>query len=298
MEGAQTSGQRKEHRNKIQNTLRQKISLLKATLAEAVPPQPKDRIKGATRRVMQGLGFLHVRATFQKLVRQHIKWKTLLTEEIRKAEKLMDKENLRQNRRDDKRDIGRKDEIFKNGIKAIGQTTGKYDTSKPLTEVKISCSCGLKLTWKEDVSSLIDHQEREKRITIWINRFTTKLRIQSIKTSQQGVEIRLEALAKMTLLIQTTQTPPPDLGIRSLIHDTGPWKGENLLVGIETLFQKHAYHPFATCGESESGKTGPIPLSRVIESATPEQISPTRSIEHFCEGKTCFKADPTKFRST
>jgi len=178
MEGAQTSGQRKEHRNKIQNTLRQKISLLKATLAEAVPPQPKDRIKGATRRVMQGLGFLHVRATFQKLVRQHIKWKTLLTEEICKAEKLMDKENLRQNRRDDKRDIGRKDEIFKNGIKAIGQTTGKYDTSKPLTEVKISCPCGFKWTWKEEVSSPIAQEEREIRTTIWIKECTAKLQSQ------------------------------------------------------------------------------------------------------------------------
>jgi len=292
------AGERKEHRNKTHNTLRQKISLLKAALTETAPLQPKERIKRATQRAMQDLGFLHLRATFQKLVRQHNKWEALLTEEISKAEKLMDKEILKQNRRDDRRDIGRKDEIFKNGIKGIKKITGKYNTSKPLTEVKISCPCELKLTWKEDVSSLIDHQEREKRITIWINRFTTKLRIQSIKTSQQGVEIRLEALAKMTLLIQTTQTPPPDLGIRSLIHDTGPWKGENLLVGIETLFQKHAYHPFATCGESESGKTGPIPLSRVIESATPEQISPTRSIEHFCEGKTCFKADPTKFRST
>jgi len=38
----------------------------------------------------------------------------------------MDKENLQQNRRDDKRDIGRKNEIFKNGIKGIKKITGKY----------------------------------------------------------------------------------------------------------------------------------------------------------------------------
>jgi len=66
---------------------------------------------------MQGLGFLHLRATFKNLVRQHNKWEALLTEGKSKAEKLMDKENLRQNRRDDRRDIGRKNEIFKNGIK-------------------------------------------------------------------------------------------------------------------------------------------------------------------------------------
>jgi len=30
----------------------------------------------------------------------------------------------------------------------------------------------------------------------------------------------------------------------------------------------------------------------------PEQPSPTRSIEHFCEGETCFRTDPTNFRST
>jgi len=42
------AGERKEHRNKTQNNLRQRISLLKAALVEAEPPQAKDRIKGAT----------------------------------------------------------------------------------------------------------------------------------------------------------------------------------------------------------------------------------------------------------
>jgi len=64
---------------------------LKTALAEAEPPQAKDKIKGATRKTMQGLGFLHLRHTLQKLVRQHIKWTSLLTEEIQKTEKLVDK---------------------------------------------------------------------------------------------------------------------------------------------------------------------------------------------------------------
>ena len=71
-----------------------------------------------------------------------------------------------------------------------------------------------------------------------------------------------------------------------------------MLVGIETFFQKNAYHPYATCGHSECGKTGPIPLSRVTKSSIPEQSSPTHSIEHFCEGEICFRIDPTHFRST
>jgi len=213
------------------------------------------------------------------LVWQHIKWKTLLTIEKCKAKKLMDKENLKQNRHDDRRDIERKNETFKNGIKGIKKITGKYNTSKPLTEIEISCPCGLKWTWKEDVSSSITQQEREKRTTIWIKECTTKLQSHSTKLSQQGVEIRLEALAQMTLLIQETQTPSQDLGTRSLIHDTGPWKGDDLLVGIETFFQKNAYHPYATWGYSECGKTGPIPLSRVTKSTMPQRPSPTRSIE-------------------
>jgi len=45
-------------------------------------------------RAMQGLGFLHLRPTFQKLVRQHDWFKALLTVEIGKAESLMEKENL------------------------------------------------------------------------------------------------------------------------------------------------------------------------------------------------------------
>jgi len=95
---------------------------------------------------MQGLGLLHLRPTFQKIVRQHDRWKALLTVEIGKAESLMEKENLKQNMRDDRRDIGKKNEIFKHGIKGIKKITGKYNTSKLLTEIKISCPCGLKWT--------------------------------------------------------------------------------------------------------------------------------------------------------
>ena len=76
---------------------------------------------------MQGLGFLHLQPTFQKLVRQHDRWKALLRTEIGKAERQMEKENLKQNRRDDRRDIGKKNEIFKHGIKGIKKITGKYN---------------------------------------------------------------------------------------------------------------------------------------------------------------------------
>jgi len=113
-----------------------------------------------------------------------------------------------------------------------------------------------------------------------------------------GLEIKLEALTDMLPLIQRTGSPPPDLGTRSLIYDTGPWKGENLLAGIEICFQKNAYHPFATCGNPDFGRTGPIPMSTITNSTASEKNLPTRSIEHFCEGKTCFKTDPTNFRST
>jgi len=111
--------------------------------------------------------------------------------------------------------------------------------------------------------------------------------------TQGGMEIKLEALTDMLPLLQVTQNPPLDLGTRSLIYDIGPWKGENLLAGIETFFQKNAYHPFATCGNSECDKTGPIPMSTTAYNTTSEQPRPTRSKEHFCEGETCFKTDPT-----
>jgi len=83
------AGERKEHRNKTQNTVLKRSSLLKAALTETSPLQPKDKIKRATSKAMQGLGFLHLRPTFQKLVRQHDRWKALLTVEKGKAEKLM-----------------------------------------------------------------------------------------------------------------------------------------------------------------------------------------------------------------
>ena len=101
----------------------------------------------------------------------------------------------------------------------------------------------------------------------------------------------------MLPLLHATQNPPLDLETRSLIYDIGPWKGENLLSGIESFFQKNAYHPFATCGNPNCGKTGPIPLSITTDNTKPQQTLPTRSIKHFCDGDTCFTTDPTNFRS-
>jgi len=39
-------------------------------------------------------------------------------------------------------------------------------------------------------------------------------------------------------------------------------------------------------------------MSTIAYNTTSEQPLLTRSIEHFCEGETCFKTDPTNFRST
>jgi len=248
---------------------------------------------------MQGLGFLHLRPAFQKLVRQHDRWKAqaLLTVEIGKAEKLMDKEKLKQNRCDERRDIGRKNKIFKHGIKGIKKITGKCNTSKPLTEVKISCPCGLKWKWQEHASSLTEQERNERtRTTIWIKECTKNLRTHSLKLSQQGMEIRLEALTDMLPLIQATQISPLDLGTRSLLYDIGP--GEHLLGGIEIFFQKNAYHPFATCENTECGKTGPVPMTHINGNATSEQPLLTRKLEYFCKGETCFRTDPTNFRNT
>ena len=60
--------------------------------------------------------------------------------------------------------------------------------------------------------------------------------------------MKLKVLTDMLPLLHATQNPPSDLGTRSLIYDMGPWKGENLLTGIESFFQKNAYLPFATSG--------------------------------------------------
>ena len=74
-----------------------------------------------------------------------------------------------------------------------------------------------------------------------------------------GLEIKIEALTDMLPLLQTTENPPPDLGTRSLIYDTGPWKGENLLAGIEIFFQKNAYHSFAICRNQNAAEQAPYP---------------------------------------
>jgi len=194
------AGERREHRNKTQNTLLKRISLLTAALTETAPLQPKDRIKGATRRAMQGLGFLHLRPTLQKLVRQHARWKGLFTAEIGKAESLIEKENLKQSRQEDRRDIGRKNEIFKHGIKGIKKITGKYNTSKPLTEVKISCPCGLKWKW-QDHGPPINEKEKEARTLAWIQKCTANFRTHSLKMTQERMEIKLETLTYMLSLL-------------------------------------------------------------------------------------------------
>jgi len=104
----------------------------------------------------------------------------------------------------------------------------------------------------------------------WIKECTKNLRTNSLKQTQGGMEIKLEALTDLLPLLHVTQNTPLDLGTRSLIYDIGPLKGENLLAGIEIFFQKNAYHLFATCGYSECGKTGPIPMSYMTDNTTSE----------------------------
>jgi len=165
-----------------------------------------------------------------------------------------------------------------------------------LTEVKISCPCGLKWTW-HDHASPIHEEGKEARILAWIQQCTAHFRTHSLKMTPEGLEIKLETLTDMLPLLHATQNPPPDLGTKSLIYDIGPWKGENLLAGIETFFQKNAYHPFATCGNPNCGKAGPTPLSTMTHNTNPEQTLPTRRMEHFCDGNTSFTTGPTNFRS-
>ena len=95
----------------------------------------------------------------------------------------MEKENLKQNRRDDRRDIGKKNEIFKHGIKGIKKITGKYNTSKPLTEVKISCPCGLQWKWQ---ASFPDGLGREVRALDWIQKCTANFRTHSLRFCQNN----------------------------------------------------------------------------------------------------------------
>jgi len=74
-------------------------------------------------------------------------------------------------------------------------------------------------------------------------------------------------------------------------------EGREFTRGIEYFFQKNTYHPFATCGNLDCGKAGPISISSTAHNTHPEQTLPTQSIEHFCDGDTCFTTDPTNFRS-
>jgi len=50
--------------------------------------------------------------------------------------------------------------------------------------------------------------------------------------------------AEMTILIPATRPYPQDLERCSLIYDTGPWKDDNLLVGIEPFFQRNTKNPY------------------------------------------------------
>ena len=114
--------------------------------------------------------------------------------------------------------------------------------SKPLTEVKISCPSGLKWTWQEHASPRTE-QKREEQTMTWIQECTKNIRIHLLKMTRGGLEIKLEALTDMFPLLQITGNPLPDLGMRSLIYDTGPWKGENLLAGIEFFLPKERLPP-------------------------------------------------------
>ena len=56
----------------------------------------------------------------------------------------------------------------------------------------------------------------------WVKECTKNRRTHSLKMTQGGMEIKLEALTDMLPLLQVTLNPPLDLGTRFLIYDIGP----------------------------------------------------------------------------
>jgi len=74
-------------------------------------------------------------------------------------------------------------------------------------------------------------------------------------------------------------------------------EGKEPTRGIRILLPKERQPSFRHCGNSDCGKAGPIALITTTHNTNLEQTLPTRSIEHFCDGDTCFTTDPTNFRS-
>ena len=87
--------------------------------------------------------------------------------------------------------MARRTEFSNTVSKGIKKITGKYNTSKPLTEVKISCTCGLKWTWQY-ASPL--NEGKEARTLEWIQKFTANFRTHSLKMTQKEMEIKLEKI--------------------------------------------------------------------------------------------------------
>ena len=88
--------------------------------------------------------------------------------------------------------------------KGLNQITGKYNTSKPLTEVKINCPCGLKWTWHDHTSPI---KGKEARTLAWIQKCTAHFRTHSLKMTPEGLEIKLETLTDMLPLLTQPRTP-------------------------------------------------------------------------------------------
>jgi len=156
--------------------------------------------------------------------------------------------------------------------KKLKKVTGKCNTSKPLTEVKKNSPYGIKWEWEDKVPTLAEQGSREEMILRWVQECTNgKIWTHSTKITPTGVEIRMTFLLDLPLLIQETHHNFLPLVKPFLIHDIGPWKQGNMLMVVEFFFQTHAYHPFATCGNTNHGMTGSIPMSRISTASTPHQ---------------------------
>ena len=97
-----------------------------------------------------------------------------------------------------------KNEIFKHGIKGIKKITGKYNTSKPLTEVKISCPCGLKWKWQ---AAFPDGIGREARALDWIQKCTANFRTHSTERLKKDWKFNLKPLQICSPFYMPPKTP-------------------------------------------------------------------------------------------
>ena len=270
-------------RSKSQKTWSSHLHLFQTALRESSTPTD-GRISRATRKAMESLGVHDVTDAVIELIRAQPLWQEALKEQIARAKHKLAEVAVKQREISNRQVLSKYRWIYDHAVKGMRRIMGRDSTQISLTQAEQRLPVGVR--WSREPMAAVPAASWLKDIR--------RLNGVQLKLNPDDLQLITTDLAQVSLILEASKLDPPAgaTGAPTLVYDSGPWSGNNLMYAAEAFFQRNAYGAFAGCPICQCKSPEPITQVTPNESRMSDNPTQARTIRHFCP--TCM--DFTDFR--